>query len=53
MTMKLLLDTNVLVDYFAQRAPFARDVNRLNVATCWQTVRPPTSVNWRLVRTCA
>ena len=32
MTMKLLLDTNVLVDYFAQRAPFARDVNRLNVA---------------------
>ncbi len=28
-------------------------VNRLNVATCWQTVRPPTSVNWRLVRTCA
>ncbi len=20
----------------------------LNVATCWQTVRPPTSVNWRL-----
>ncbi|XPE60921.1 hypothetical protein ACNKHT_26405 [Shigella flexneri] len=25
----------------------------VNVATCWQTVRPPTSVNWRLVRTCA
>jgi sulfopropanediol 3-dehydrogenase len=22
-------------------------------ATCWQTVRPPTSVNWLSVRTCA
>ncbi len=27
--------------------------SRLNAATCWQTVRPPTSVNWRSVRTCA
>lgn len=30
--MKLLLDTNVLVDYYAQRAPFADDANKLVAA---------------------
>lgn len=30
--MKLLVDTDVLVDYYAQREPFARDANLLQVA---------------------
>ncbi len=28
-------------------------VSQLSAATCWQTVRPPTLVNWLSVRTCA
>lgn len=30
--MNLLLDTNVLVDYYAQREPFAEDTNRIVAA---------------------
>lgn len=30
--MKLLLDTNVLVDYYAQRQPFAIDANKIAIA---------------------
>jgi predicted nucleic acid-binding protein len=30
--MKLLLDTNILIDYYAQRAPFANDATRLRIA---------------------
>ena len=36
--MKLLLDTNVLVDYYAQREPFARDANLLQVAQIFDDV---------------
>ena len=36
--MRLLLDTNVLVDYFAQREPFAEDVTRLRIAACFGDV---------------
>lgn len=30
--MKLLLDTNVLIDYYAQREPFAADANKIVAA---------------------
>lgn len=36
--MKLLLDTNVLIDYYAQREPFAENAILLRVAACFGDV---------------
>lgn len=36
--MKLLLDTNILIDYYAQRRPFFEDVVRLRVAAMFGDV---------------
>lgn len=42
--MKLLLDTNVLIDFIAQRQPFARDVRTLCVAKAFGDVQLWVSV---------
>lgn len=38
MTMKLLLDTNVLIDYYARREPFFEDAMKLRVAALFGDV---------------
>lgn len=56
--MRLLLDTNVLIDYFGRREPYFRDCTRLLIAAwfgdveLWASAKSFTDIFYLLARTC-